>query len=62
MAKDLEKMNVIELRQEALELKKRLAHMRFEKATGKLIDTSAPSKIKRQLARVLTKETQLAAR
>lgn len=60
MAYDIMKMNVVELRQKALELKRRQAEMRFEKATGKMIDTSAPRKLRRELARILTRETQIA--
>lgn len=57
---DIIKMNAVELRQKALELKKKLAETRFDKATGKLIDTAAPKKLRRELARVLTRETQVA--
>jgi ribosomal protein L29 len=59
MANDIVKMNVVELREKAVELKKKIAHMRFDKATGKLIDTSSPRKVKRELARILTRESQL---
>lgn len=61
MVNDISKMNLIELRGRAVELKKRLAELRFEKATGKLIDTSVPSKTKRELARVLTRERHVVA-
>lgn len=60
MASEIGKMNVVELRQKAVELKKRLAETRFDKATGKIIDTSAPKKMRRELARVLTRERQIA--
>jgi ribosomal protein L29 len=59
VAYDILKLNAIEIRQKAAELKKRLAESRFDKATGKLIDTSAPKKMRRELARILTRETQL---
>ncbi|MCA9507485.1 MAG: 50S ribosomal protein L29 [Myxococcales bacterium] len=59
MANDIAKMGIVELRNTAVELKKKLAQMRFDKATGKLLDSSAPCKTKRELARVLTKESQL---
>jgi ribosomal protein L29 len=59
MEENILKMNVIELRSRAIELKKRLAELRFEKATGKLFNTSMPSKTKRELARVLTRESQI---
>lgn len=59
MAYDILKLNTVELRQKALELKKRLAELRFEKATGKLIDTGMPGKTRRELARVLTRETEI---
>jgi ribosomal protein L29 len=54
------KMNAVELRQKAAELKKKLAETRFDKATGKLIDTTVPKKLRRELARVLTRESQVA--
>jgi ribosomal protein L29 len=59
---DLLKLNALELRQKAFELKKRLAETRFDKATGRLLDSSAPRKMRRELARVLTRESQLKAR
>lgn len=55
MDNDILKMNVMELRQRTLELKKRLAEMRFDKATGRLLDSSLPGKVKKDLARVLTR-------
>lgn len=62
MASEIEKMNAVELKEKALELRKRIAQNRFEKATGKIIDTSAPKKMKRELARVLTRQTELSTR
>lgn len=62
MASEILKMNAVELRQKAAELKKRLAETRFDKATGKLVDTTVPRKMRRELARVLTRESQLKAR
>lgn len=62
MASEILKMNAVELRQKTIELKKRLAELRFDKATGRLIDTSAPRKLRRELARVLTRESQISAR
>lgn len=59
MANDIVKLGIVELREKAVELKKKLAHMRFDKATGKLIDTSTPRKVRRELARILTRESQL---
>ncbi len=59
MANDIVKMSVVELREKAVELKKKIAHMRFDKATGKIIDTSSPRKVRRELARILTRESQL---
>jgi ribosomal protein L29 len=61
MVNDISNLNLIELQGKAVELKKRLAELRFEKATGKLIDTSVPSKTKRELARVLTRVSQVVA-
>jgi ribosomal protein L29 len=58
---DILKLNLVELRSRAIELKKRLAEIRFEKATGKLIDTSVPTKTKKELARVLTRESHVKA-
>lgn len=61
MVGDISKLNALELRQKALELKKRLAEFRFDKATGKLLDTAAPKKTRRELARILTRESQVTA-
>lgn|GEM_PF-4009249 len=61
MADEILKLNAVELRQKAVDLKKRLAESRFNKATGKLLDTSAPKKMRRELARILTRESQLKA-
>lgn len=57
MTKSLTKLNEIELRNKANELRRKLAELRFDKATGKLLDTSAPKKLRRQLAQVLTQTT-----
>lgn len=62
MASEIVKMNAVELRQRASEIKKRLAEARFDKATGRLINTSEPKKLRRELARVLTREGQISAR
>ncbi len=59
MASELIKLNALELRQKAADLKKRMAEARFDKATGKLVDTSSAKKMRRELARVLTRESQL---
>lgn len=59
MENDILKMNLVELRGKAVELKKRLAELRFDKATGKIIDTTMPHKTKKELARVLTRESQI---
>lgn len=61
MDNDLLKMNVVELRQKSLELKKRLVELRFDRATGKLMDSSQPRKLKKELARVMTRQSQLSA-
>lgn len=55
-------LNAMELRQKTLEFKKRLVELRFDKATGKLIDSSLPNKMKKELARVLTRQSQLSAK
>lgn len=59
MENEILKMNMVELRQRTLDLKKRLVELRFDKATGRLMDSSLPAKIKRELARVLTRQTEL---
>ena len=59
MVSELLNLNALELRQKAADLKRRLAESRFDRATGKLVDTSAPRKMRRELARVLTRESQL---
>jgi ribosomal protein L29 len=61
MASDILKMNTVELRTKAAELKKKLAEARFDKATGKLIDTTVPQKLRKDLARVLTRQSQVKA-
>lgn len=61
VATEILNLNAVELKQKTAELKKRLAEARFDKATGKLIDTSAPKKMRRELARILTRESQLKA-
>ena len=61
MENEILNLNAVELRERVLELKKRLVEMRFDKATGKLIDTAMPAKMKRELARVLTRLSQIAA-
>lgn len=61
MENDLLKMNMVELRQKTLDLKKRLVEMRFDKATGKLVDSSLPKKLKKELARVMTRQSQMTA-
>lgn len=55
------KLNLVELKQQVVDLKKKLAEMRFDKATGKLIDSSSIGKAKKDLARVLTKINQVAS-
>jgi ribosomal protein L29 len=58
---DLLKLNKVELEKKALECKKKMAQMRFDIASGKLVDTSAPKKMKKELARILTCYNQLKA-
>ena len=62
MVKDILKLNVVELRGQALDLKKKLAQLRFDKATGKLVDTTVPGKVKKDIARILTRESQIKSR
>ena len=57
--KEILSMNAVELRDKSIELKRRLAELKFDKATGKLIDTASPAKLRRELARVLTRSSQL---
>ena len=59
--KDLAKMGVTELREEELRLRKQAMTYRFEHALGKLLNTAAPKKVRKDLARVLTRQSQLAA-
>lgn len=59
MSEDILQFNASELKQKILELKKRISEMRFEKTAGKLIDTSAPAKSRKQLARFLTRLNQV---
>ncbi|HXW60265.1 MAG TPA: 50S ribosomal protein L29 [Myxococcota bacterium] len=58
---DILNLNMVELRQRTIELKKRLVEMRFDKATGRLLDSSLPAKVKKELARILTRQSQLSA-
>ena len=51
---ELLKLNKIELEKKALECKRKIVEMRFDIASGKLNDTSAPKKIRKELARILT--------
>ena len=57
---DIAKMNAIELARAAVDLKKGMAQMRFDKATGRLMDTSAPKKQRRKLAQILTRAAEVA--
>jgi|HubBroStandDraft_4_1064222.scaffolds.fasta_scaffold64331_3 ribosomal protein L29 len=61
MDNEILKLNAVELRQRVLDLKRRLVEMRFDKATGKLVDTSLPAKVKKELARVLGRLSQVSA-
>lgn len=57
----LENLNIAELRTQATELRRKIAELRFDKASGKLIDTSLPKKQRKELARVLTQQQKIEA-
>jgi ribosomal protein L29 len=57
----LQKLNMTELRNSVVELRRKLAEIRFDKASGKLVDTSVPRKKRKELARVLTQKQKLEA-
>ncbi len=59
MVNDLLKLNLVELQAKAVDLKKKLAQLRFDKATGKLVDTSSPRKLRKEVARILTRVSQV---
>ena len=61
MEVEISKLNAIELKQKTADLRRALFGARFDKATGKLIDTAKPRKLRRELARVLTRERQIRA-
>jgi large subunit ribosomal protein L29 len=52
--KELKELSVDELNKIEADLRKDLMNVRFEHAVGKLLDTAAPSKKRKELARVLT--------
>ncbi|HUG42961.1 MAG TPA: 50S ribosomal protein L29 [Acidobacteriota bacterium] len=57
-ASKLREMTVDELRNEARELSKQLFHLRLQKATGQLSNTSRLGSVRRDLARVNTVLTE----
>lgn len=57
----LENLNLAELRTQATELRRKIAELRFDKASGKLLDTSLPQKRRKELARVLTQQQKIEA-
>lgn len=61
MAQEILQMNEVELREKAEGLRKRIAELRFDKATGRLLDASAPRKTKKELARILTRQRQVSS-
>lgn len=56
---EISKLNLIELQDRGLQLKSKIALMRFDKASGKLLDTKAMSKAKKELARLLTRISEV---
>ncbi len=52
--KELKALSVSELNKVETDLRKELMNVRFDHAVGKLLDTAAPSKKRKELARVLT--------
>lgn len=59
--KEINGLNKAELQSKALECKKKIAELRFEKASGRLLDPSQNSKKRKELARILTRYNQLLA-
>lgn len=51
---DLRNLSLDQLRQEEQKLRKQLLEARFDRAVGRLLDLSAPKRLRKQLARVLT--------
>ena len=51
---DLTALSPDELRQEEQQIRKQLLEARFDRAVGRLLDLSAPRRLRKQLARVLT--------
>lgn len=57
--KDIADLSQTQLREHEIALRRELAMLVFEKASGKVLDTAAPKKKRVELARVLTRMTQL---
>ena len=56
---DTAKMNKSELRSELIELRKEQFNLRMQRATGQLANPSRFKTVRRQIARVKTRENQL---
>jgi large subunit ribosomal protein L29 len=61
-ASELRALDDAQLREKLAEYKVELFNLRFQKATGKLTNTSRPRQVKKEIARILTilRERELA--
>ncbi len=59
-ARDLRGMSADELAQKLIETRKELFNLRFQSATGSLEDTTRLSHARRDIARILTVQLELA--
>lgn len=57
--KELAGLSQTELKEKQVALQKELAMLRFDKVSGKVLDTAAPNKKRRELAKVLTRMSEL---
>lgn len=58
MANNFDSLNLTELHTKVVELKKKLAESRFDSQLGKLTDTTTCKRLKKEVARVLTRINQ----
>jgi len=61
-ANELKNLSMEELLKKERELKEELFNLRFQLATGQLVDTSKINSCKKDIARVKTRLTELAAK
>lgn len=57
--KDITGLTQAQLNEKKDALRKELLMMRFDKASGKVLDTTAPRKMRREIAQVMTRLTEL---